>query len=353
MGKFFNGQTRGSRTSLIRYIIIGCGIFFIILLFILIAAKSGKKDNVVLEPKKSITLEVNSDLPEVDDLFEKIENFDKNDIIVDYGILDVSSVGQYQIKVSAEKHGEAYIDVIVEDTIIPELILKDVEIEYGNYYSIDDFVASCTDNSGDECIIEYYETVDQNGKYVDFSSFTEVGEYVVKIIAKDYSDNPTPVKDAKLTIVGEGSVITPDPGTCLFGNMVVDKAIHNYPISIIVGDQSTGCALDRNIWDSATIDEEVQKFIEDDKDLLKDQSDVKEALEANFPNGAKIEMYPEKIVIFNKDIKGLVGFSIHVKVYMVPYNYDGIIDKNENLVLEYYIKTDHTREYLYNKFNIR
>ena len=355
MGKFFNGQVKRDRTSLIRYIIIGCGIFFIIFLFILIAAKSGKnKDNAILEPKKTYTMEINSDWPEAKDLFDKIENFDVNLITVEYNNLDITELGEYEVTVKAENHGSAQVKVIVADQTVPELILKDVEISQGYAYDIEDFVESCNDNSHSECILSYYDkATDVSGRLIDYSSFTEPGSYIIKIIAKDASDNETPIKEAKLTILedGQGGGNGGNSDNCYFGNLSVSNSRVSYPIAVVVGDQNANCALDRNLWDDPNIQEPVNKFYKEDYEALKKDTD--EILRSNFPNGAKIVAYPNFIAVLNDEIKGLVGYAIYVKVYIVANDYDGTIDKDENLAVSYYIRQDHTRQYDYNKYNIK
>ena len=353
MGKFFNGRVKKDRTTLIRYVIIGCGIFFIILLFILIAAKSNKKSNVVLVPKESITVEVNSDWPENTDFFESIENYDKNLITVDYQDLDVTTVGEYEVQLNAEGYNSVKVMVKVVDTTAPELTLKELTIDYGDAYDIEDFVELCEDNSGDECIIEYYgNSQDQTGKTIDYSAFTEENTYLIKIVAKDNSGNETEVKETKLIIgSGEGENTNQGGENCTYGNLDVSQTRVSYPIAVIVGDQNANCALNRDLWDDSEIQIPVNKFYSDDYEALK--KDIDSMLKTQFPNGAKIVAYPNFVAILNDEIKGLVGYAIYVKVYIVANDYTGTVDSDDNLVLAYYIRRDHTRQYVVNKYNVK
>lgn len=352
MGKFFNGQVKKDRTTLIRYIIIGCGVFFIILLFILIAAKSNKPpSNVVLTPKDSLTLEVNSNWPEAVDFFDKIENYDTDDLSVTYNDLDMAKVGEYTVTLNADGYNSVDVKVKVTDTKPPELTLRELQINYGDVYKIDDFVVYCEDNSKELCTIDYYQkSQDQNGMLIDYSSFTQEGTYLIKIVAKDESGNETEVKETKLTIGQGTSPVTPT--NCIYGGLNVSSSNVDYPIAVIVGDQLSNCALNRDLWDDKNgVQEPVDKFFNDDYAALK--TDIDATLKTEFPKGAKIIVYPTYKAVLNDEAKGLVGYGIHVVVYIASQDYADNIATEENKVLEYYIKPDHTRQYIVNKYNLR
>lgn len=347
MGKFFNGKVKKDRGTLIKYGVIAAGIILIILLFSLIAAGRNKKSNVVLELKETVQFEVNSEWPSVDQFFNKIENFDKD--LITIGDFDITTVGTYNVTVSADGQGDADITVEVVDTTVPEIVLNDVIIESGEIYSIEDFVESCEDNSGSECIIEYYtESLDQHGNPIDYSAFENDGKYLIKIIAKDESGNATEPKDIYLTIGNENAL---PPTACQYGNLEYNKVIHTYPIAVIVGDQNSKCALNRDLFDNSTIQKPVEILKNKDYDRLKKQ--LTPILQDQYPNeSATTTVFPEYIAVLNAEQKGLVGFALQVKVYVAPKSYEGAIDTNNNLALSYYVRSDGTRDYEVNIFDI-
>ena len=348
MGKFFNGKVRKDRGTLIKYGIVAAGVLLIIILFVLIAAGKNKDGDVVLELKDSIDVEVNGEWPSTLDYFSKFENFDEN--LVEIGDFDITTVGEYTVTVTADGQGTAEIIVNVVDTIAPELTLQNVEIETGGIYAIEDFIDTCTDNSDGECIVEYYsESIDQNGNPIDYSSFTADGKYLIKIIAKDESGNTIePPKEAQLTIgTGETQV---QPTVCNYGDLTVNTETHYYPIAVVVGDQNANCALNRDLWDSASVQNPVNRFYEEDYTRLKNQ--ITEILKEEYPNGAKIVAYPHYIAVLNADLRGLVGYAIYVKVYVADSSTTEQVDSDENLKVAYYLRSDRSRDYEVNKFDL-
>ena len=356
MGKFFNGQVRRSRTTLVRYVIIGCGIFFIIVLFILIAIKNKKKPEVILEPKDSFIIEINSEKPKVTDLFDNIQNYDTNLLSVDYGYLDTSKVGEYEVTLNAEGFNAAKVMVIVKDTKPPVLILRELKIKAGDAYVLDEFVESCTDNSNTQCVIEYY----QDAYYTDYSSYTEEGTYPIKIIAKDETGNPTNPQETKLVIEGNGAVdpgpVEPEPGPenpieCKYGNMTVTN--QRYPMAVVVGNKKDDCAIDRNLWDDKDTQEPATQFLKTDLDNLKKDEKFKSYVDTNFHEvDTNIVVKSDFIAIYNDDATGLVGYGIYVEIYLSARNDSGQADAEENKILSYYLKSDYSREYITNKCNL-
>lgn len=77
-----------------------------------------------------------------------------------------------------DKQNEEITDIDSED---PILKLKELKVYAGDKFTINDFVDSCTDNSGEECILSYKEN----------KSYSDVGVYDIVIIAKDSSGNET------------------------------------------------------------------------------------------------------------------------------------------------------------------
>lgn len=170
-----------------KYIIIG-GLVLIIgcLIGLYIFNKKDNTNNdkqVKVVVKKDVNVEVMSEVLSVKDFFDgdmkenvKIlyylgdENVDFND--------NYNAVGKYRVVIDVE--GIKYETTLnVVDTTKPDLKLKSVSIVVGDKYEINDFVDSCTDNSGDECILSYKED----------KVYDKIGTYNIVIIAKDSSGN--------------------------------------------------------------------------------------------------------------------------------------------------------------------
>lgn len=170
-----------------KYIIIGVLVLVISCLIGLYIFN--KKDNTNIDKqvkvvvKKDVNVEVMSEVLSAKDFFDgdmkenvKIlyylgdENVDFND--------NYNAVGKYRVVIDVE--GTKYETTLnVVDTTKPDLKLKSVSIVVGDKYEINDFVDSCTDNSGDECILSY-----KGDKVYD-----KIGTYNIVIIAKDSSGN--------------------------------------------------------------------------------------------------------------------------------------------------------------------
>ena len=351
MGKFFKDKIKKDRTSLIKYGLIGFGILIILILFIMIIAKNAKPKPII-DVKENITFEVNGKKPKKSD-FVKCENYDINDIKIEYNDFDITKVGSYNITIIAPNIAQETITVYVKDTTGPELTVKDVTIPVDGSYEPKDFVDVCSDNSNEECIINFYnESKNESGDYIDYSSFSEAGVYTVKIIASDPYDNESEPKEAVLTI-GENQ----GPGTestCQYGDLTVTESRFNYPLAVNVGDKTTGCALNIDLWD----DDETQKPVNDfyKANFTKLQGEMYDELVAHFPKGnATVTAYPHYIAILNDSLTGLVGYAVYVKVYV--HENDITIANNsaydDYLVATYYLKPDGSRIYEINKYNLK
>lgn len=106
-------------------------------------------------------------------------------LIVIISVLIIIIVGSYKNIMSQEKLNNN-IDSItkkestnLKDTESPNLILKEVTINEGEQYSIDDFIDSCEDNSGNKCILSYSNGI----------RYKIAGVYDIGIIARDQDDN--------------------------------------------------------------------------------------------------------------------------------------------------------------------
>lgn len=177
----------------VRIILIGGICLIIVLIPIILYNKLNKnyqnnqeikeeRLNEELKIKEDITLEVNSPLLSINDLFSK-------DIEVTYEIkyyLDNEEINPtsydkirvYDVRVLI--NDKTYqTKITVEDTIKPVLKLKEVSINEGEVYKIEDFIDNCTDNSGETCLFEYKNP----------ETYSKEGTYDITIIAKDSSSN--------------------------------------------------------------------------------------------------------------------------------------------------------------------
>lgn len=348
MGRFFNGKVKNDKSSLIKYGVIAAGVLLIIIILIMIVSNAGKSKGVLtLNPVTEV--EVNTELPDKTKFFKEISDFDENDIEIDYNDADISVVGSYTVTISAKGRGSEDVELKVVDTTAPELSVKALTINYGDSYYVEDFVNACTDNYDKECIIEYYTgSVDQHGNVINYSSFQEAGTYKIMIIAKDENGNTSDPQTTDLVIQkdGEGPIV---PVDCNYGNLEISEDI-SYPVAVIVGDKTSQCAIDRNVWDKKEVQKPVNEFYNSDYERL--QTQLAKTLEEEYPDGAKIVAYPHYIAVLNKDLTGLVGYAIYVKVYVAAGDEKGNIDTTENLKLAYYLKDDKTRQYDVNVFDI-
>ena len=347
MGKFFTEKIKikRDRATLIKYGIVAAGILLIIILFIAIAAGKNRK-KATFEVVDSLEVEINSKKPDKMEFFKKFENYDKGKVSVEYNTLDMSKIGSYFVTLVTEDYGSEDIEVNVVDKTAPTLKLKEHIIAVGEAYSIDDFIESCEDNSNEPCTYQYAKAnFDEEGNPVNYSEYTKDGTYSIKIVAADGSGNTSEVIETKLTI-GNG---TSSIQACTYGNLDYNESIHSYPISIIVGDQNSNCAINYELWD----DEATQKPVNDlyNQDYAKLKNDLKSVLDYEYPNGANVNAYPKFIAVLNNTKTGLVGYAIQVKVYINAVD-SGSSPTESDLKLSYYINPDKSRTYETNVYNL-
>ena len=182
------------KNNLKKYIVIGIVSLVVIALIILgvYYFKQNKKikvntlDNIEtkLVVKKEVTVEIMSDVFKIEEFFDnkKLEdnleiNYKKDGEDVTF-LEKYDKLGTYEVTIkSKDKEYKSILNVI--DTTKPVLKLKNVSIKVNDKYNINDFVESCTDNSGEECILSYKED----------KVYKDVGVYDIVIIAKDSSGN--------------------------------------------------------------------------------------------------------------------------------------------------------------------
>lgn len=229
----------------IKWLIVGVvALVFVLLLVILILANKKPKKPVInngkptFEIKDELVVEAGSLLPEVVDYFNKLENIDVNSIKIEYpedfevsydnsacsdednekmnggaNIDDFACVTKslkttatYGVTIKVQDK-EYTVRLVVTDTSAPIIQLKNVEIYAGNNYNIEDFVSFCVDATS-TCEMYYYDKdVDELGNIIDYSKYTEPGEYKIRIYTKDQFDNISEPIETNLKILQPESVM--------------------------------------------------------------------------------------------------------------------------------------------------
>ena len=370
MGRFFNEKVtnRNRGISSLGLIIIGVVIIVIIFIIVIIynSGQTVKKADVTYTLKQFVPADLNGEMPTIEDFFEKDEsgNIILSGVSVDNVTLDTSSVdltkaGEYSAVLTIGSEEQKIVPVNVSDMSAPLLTLKEVTIKEGEEYTIDSFIESCTDNSGDECTYAYYEGVNEEAETTDYSKITDPGSYEILISASDKTGNTTEPISTTLTIEAseveepvEEPVDEPvEENTCTYGTLDYDKTKFPYELAVTVGNKTTKCAINYTKWE----DEDVQKpatelFQKDYKNLQTDLYASTKFKEA-FPTTASIEPVWNYIAIVNdNDPRGLVGYALYVKLYISKSG--NASDKEDNLVASYYITSKGKRKYDYNKFNL-
>lgn len=172
---------------------------------------------------KTLEIELYQELPNIKAYLKTIKNITENDFELVYPeelIISedtsncetpedtncikqiANSIGEYKVNVKSEKIKEiGTVTLKVLDKTAPSLVLKEVKITEGETYKINDFIESCTDNSKTDCTFEYSsEDKNENDEIIDYSKYSAPGEYLIKIIAKDNSNNTTDKFETKLII---------------------------------------------------------------------------------------------------------------------------------------------------------
>jgi len=228
-----------------KWLIVGVvALVFILLLIILIMANRKPKKPIVtngnptFELKEELIVEAGSTLPDVVDYFKKLENIDVKNIkivypedfeisydnsacsdednekmnaganIEDFTCVEKSlrSTATYGVSVIIQDK-EYTVRLVVNDTSAPILLLKNLEIYAGNNYQVEDFVSFCVDATGTCRMAFYDQDIDESGNAIDYSKYTEPGEYKIKIYAMDDYDNVTEPMETSLKIIQPDSIM--------------------------------------------------------------------------------------------------------------------------------------------------
>lgn len=310
--KFFYNKVYNTKRMIINAIIIGVCVIGVIVCFIFVSHFQGenystKTSNVTL--KSEVTVEVNEKFSN-DIFFSKVENYDVNDAKVNYSLdYDISKVGKYTATVII---GEESNDVIlnVVDTKMPELTLKDVEIENGKGYAAIDFVESCSDNSNKDCKITFLQgSKDEDGNVIDYSKFTKEGNYQIKIVAEDEAGNQT-IKKANLKIGNpktstgnETKPNTPTTNTCKYGDNSYDK--DNYLVAVDI--TSNKCAVSLDLYKDDAYTKDINKLME------AETTSIKKDVEALNLTGT-LALNRKVTAVINTSGSGIVGYELKMTV---------------------------------------
>lgn len=337
-GKFFNQRVKGSSNNNMKaYMIVG-GCILIIFIVVIIIVSVGGDDNspdAVIEVQDSISVEINGDLPDNTDFFSELQNVKEDDIDVDYSGVDMSKLGSYDVTITVNNHEYTSTLNVIDETA-PELTTKDLTINIGQTYNAEDFVDTCTDNSGEECVIEFYENGrDQDGNLIEYGSYLAEGTYQIQIIASDSSENATQPQTATL-IIGEGGG-TVDPSTCRYGGSEYDSNTYILGVNVT----NNGCALDLNLYHEESTQQAAKDLAETDTEKLQ-----KEIYNLNIDKNIIKNLTQRINPVLNTTGTGLVGYTVEM-ILTLEYT-----DGTTEVVERYFLDQNGKRTYSINKYNL-
>lgn len=329
--KFFNTKVKSKRKQMTKWIIAGSFLILIVIgaIILFIISKGTNKDsNEKLLVKKEVQIEINETI--TDEMLFTSKNPDLKNVEILYpDNFTTTTLGKYEVSI---KIGDKTYtsDVKVVDTTAPVLKIKPLVLTKFSFYTPNNFVESCTDNSGKECIIEFYTGVNQNGEEVNYGNYMKNGKYDIKIVAKDESGNET-VKTTTLTI-GNGK--QEEEVTCSFGNSEYDT--NNFILASIVA--SDNCAIDPNKYDDDSVKKGVNKILATETQRIK-----KDLAKLNLDGSIALNRTIN--VVLNNAQTGLVGYEV---IFTVTVSNN---DKSDTIA-EFKIDTDNKRVFVINKYEL-
>lgn len=335
--KFFNQKVKGSSNkSMAAYIIVGVCVLLVFVCIILVVLFSNRTpEDARIEIRDVVTVEINSEIPDKTLFFSELQNVKEDEIDISFAEADLTKVGEYPVEINLR--GETYESKLaVVDTQAPNLVARNYNIAIGDTYSAEDFVESCTDNSGEDCIIEFYTMgMDQDGVTIDYGSYTDEGTYTVQIIASDSSGNSTTATSATLTIGEASGPVTPT--TCTYGNSEYDSNTYILGINVT----QNGCALDLNLYQNESVTAPAYELANADTEKLQ-----KEISKLNINENLERNLSRLISPVLNTAGTGIVGYTVHMEL-AIKYE-----DGHEEVVASYYINTDGERVYSINTYNL-
>ena len=340
MAKFFNTRVYNSKRTIINIVIIAVCIIGIIVCFVLTRNFQGENQNEPqsnLSIKSEVTSEINEEFSK-EIFFSRIENIKLDDIEVVYpDDFNIHAVGSYDVKIIV--NNEQYTSTLkIVDTERPELALKEVRINKNGSYTAKDFVSSCKDNSEEECTINFYSGIDEEGNTVDYSTYKDNGTYTIKIEALDGEGNQT-VSETKL-IIGEQTTTeepetptTPEkPVNCKYGNGEYDA--NQYLVAVNV--TSNNCAVSLDLYKVDAMSQEINKLLE--TETIRIQKDI-DALNLKLEGTKSLNRLRTAVV--NKSGDGIVGYEIRFTITI-----------EENTIADYKLDSNGKRVFISNPYNL-
>jgi hypothetical protein len=274
----------------------------------------------------SITVNLNQDIPKIEEFVKNYSKVKKDTDTITYDQTNLvnnkyNSVGSYKVKITL--NGVEYnSQIVVIDKEPPVFAVKDLTITEGDYYTINDFVTSCSDNSGKECILSY--------ELPEYGKLVSPGNYIISIVAADLSGNTAKIQKAKLVI--NAKPVTPKPSkTCSFGSTSYTSQ-HVITYSLI----KNNCPADAKYAKTDTYITTPEQMARKDLDNLKKQINNK-----NISMEIKFELVV--IPVLNNEKTGLIGYAAYIS---------GTNNETGKVVISYDINPNGTRKYTVNELGI-
>lgn len=320
-------------------------ILIILLVIFILFVKGCTKNNDTNKPKtpeqinnnepvivESISVNLNQEVPTINDF---VKNYDKvktgtDSITYDQTNFDTNkynAVGSYTVKlIVGEK--EYTSRILVVDSEPPVFAVKDVVINEGESYTINDFVTSCSDNSGKECILNYEKT--------EYSKLTAPGTYTIAIVAADLSGNMAEIQRPKITINAKQTPVTPKTKTCEYGSTAYTSE-HVLTYSLI----KNNCPLDWNYAKSYTYVAVPEQMAKNEVEKLKEEIENKNI-------SMTVRFAYNVVPIANNEGKGLVGYA----VYVFANEWDTKENKSIRTLVKYDLNSNGSRKYTVNELGL-
>lgn len=324
--KFFNTKVKSKRKTVIKLIIVGVAVVLVIAAIIVYLVVNMEKKPQELEVKKELTVELNQTI--TDQMFFTANSPDLDNVYIVYpDNFDNAKIGTYEVTVKTSDSNYKTIVNIV-DTTSPSLVLKEVTLNPFRFYTVNDFVESCSDNSGEECTIAFYtESVDKDGNKIDYSNFITEGKHDIKIVAKDSSGNET-LKETKLTI-GKNNTEQPTP-ECNYGDDTYDES--QFVMASKVA--ANGCALNLTLYNDNSLASNINKLMSTETLRIKKDLDILN------PDGT-VALNRTINVILNKAGTGMVGYELRITVTLTK-------NKKSEIIADYKVDADGKRIFITN-----
>ncbi len=339
---FYNKVYNPRRRNTIIGISVGAGALVLGGTLILIYNHSNKVftcDSPIIKQKEQINIEINSNFPTPQSYFNELQCVNEKKIKIDNSKIDITKLGEYSTFATIDDQSYE-IKVNVVDNIAPDLKLKKVSINPGESYSYNDFVESCSDNSKEDCKIDFYSgETDENGNDIVYSEFKDVGNYDIKIVASDSSGNQS-IVTGNLEIIEKSdepsSIPEPEPEPvpekCNYGNLEFDNSTYVLTLSVGNGD----CAISNDEIQNELNKNKIVKIADSEANKIQEQVNKINGLSGTLTITKHITGIPNKVE------EGYVGYELTIK----------ITDEKANVIVSYKLKTDNTRLYIENPYNI-